>query len=197
MKKLILTSIILLFGVCYMNAQINSDEVQWGAKAGANFSSVTGDDVKKAKSIVDFNIGLLAEVPLSEQISLQPEVLYSRQGFKISENDFGKATYNLDYIQVPVLVKVYLAEGLNIHAGPQIGFNIHEDMDIETDWGDVNIDTEDSDVKDISFDVAAGLEYKFDGGFFVNARYNYGITKLADDFDAHNSVFQIGGGFMF
>src|SRR5699024_12253196 len=57
-----------------------------------------------------------------------------------------------------------------------------------------SIDTSDSDVKDLDFGVAAGLGYKFDNGFYLQARYNYGITKIIEDADVHNSVFQAGIG---
>lgn len=196
MKKIFLAVLFINLGIFSGFAQVGSGPVQWGVKGGVNFANITGDDLDDVQSKTDFHAGLLTEIPVNERFSVQPELLYSRQGFKVADNEYGKAKYNIQYIQVPVLLKAYLLRGLNIHAGPQIGFNVHEDFEYDTRWGSGSEDTSDSKIKDIDFDIAAGLGYKFDGGLFVYFRYNYGITKLLDDFDAHNAVFQIGAGIM-
>ena len=58
----------------------------------------------------------------------------------------------------------------------------------------------------VDFSVALGASYKFQGGFFVNGRYNIGLTDIYDDsftnnifsgVDAKHSVLQAGVGFMF
>lgn len=196
MKKLILSSILVMAGIFAMNAQADSDLVQWGVKAGANFANASGDDVDNPDSRTGFYAGILAEVPITERFSVQPELYYSQQGFKI-KNDVFEATEKLDYIHIPVLAKVYLIKGLNLQVGPQIGFNINDELHIDSDIGNVDITPDDSDVNDIDFDVVAGLEYKFDNGLFVNGRYMYGISKIVKNNDAHNSVFQVGLGYMF
>jgi len=197
MNKLILVSVFVIGSVFSMNAQADSGIAQVGLKGGANFATVMGDDFDSPDSRVGFYAGLMAEIPFSERFSVQPELLYSQQGFKINESEWGDAKYRINYIQIPILAKVYLVKGLNIQVGPQLGFNVHEDIHFDTDMGDGSIDTSDSDVKDLDFGVAAGLGYKFDNGFYLQARYNYGITKIIEDADVHNSVFQAGIGFMF
>ena len=75
------------------------------------------------------------------------------------------------------------------------GFLINEEIDYQPndDAGDFDLD----ETEDIDISLAAGVEYKFDGGFFIQGRYNYGFTELIKDYDVHNSVFQVGVGFMF
>lgn len=197
MKKFVFTSVLFLAGIITLQAQADSDMVQWGVKAGANFSSVTGDDINSSDGRTGFHAGLLAEVPFSKRFSIQPELNYSQQGFKIAESGLGKAKYNLDYIQVPVFAKFFLIKGLNLQAAPQIGFNINEEFDYDTDYGSGIIDTDDSEINEIDFSLLAGLEYKFDLGVFINTRYQYGLTKLQENFDAQNSVFQVGVGYLF
>ena len=94
-----------------------------------------------------------------------------------------------------MLAKIYLVEGLSVQAGPQIGFKINEEIDAQpnNDAGDFDVD----EAEDIDVSLAAGLEYKFDNGIFIQGRYNYGFTQLIKDTDVHNSVFQAGVGFMF
>lgn len=197
MRKLILSSALIIAGIFSANAQADSDLVQVGFKAGLNFSTVTGDGFDKPDLHTGFYAGFVAEVPITERFSVQPEVYYSAQGFTIGNNEFGKADYELDYIQIPVLAKIYLIKGLNVQAGPQLGFNINEKIDYDSDIGSGTIDTDDSGTQDIDVGITAGAEYKFDNGFFVQARYNYGFTELVKNQDVHNSVFQVGIGFLF
>lgn len=203
MKKLMLTVAITVGTILTSNAQSDSKVVQLGAKGGVNFASVTGDDFDSPDSRTSFNAGIVAEVPYSERFSLQAEVFYSGQGFEVEDINFAganintnKIEYQLDYIQVPLLAKVYLIEGLNVYAGPQIGFKVNEEIDYES--GDVNVDdTMLPEAQDFDFSGTVGAGYKFDNGFFVDARYNYGFSDLIKDTDSHNSVIQAGVGFMF
>ncbi|EGV43900.1 PorT family protein [Bizionia argentinensis JUB59] len=204
MKKVFLVAAITVFAISNSNAQSDSKAVQFGVKGGVNFSTITSDDFDDADSRTSFNVGVLAEIPLTERISIQPEALYSGQGFtsKVLNQD---VDYNLNYIQVPVLVKVYLIEGLSVEAGPQFGFKIHEEIKVDSDaiGGNTTIDPDDSAIKDFDTSVAFGAAYKFDNGFFINGRYNMGLTNIFKDdtvienIDAKNAVWQIGAGFMF
>jgi hypothetical protein len=201
MKKSILVLALIVFSTSITTAQ---EFVQFGAKGGVNFANITGDDFD-TESRTGFNVGLVAEIPVAERFSIQPEVFYSAQGFDLAEIDQDNVfdiddniEYQLDYINVPVLAKVYLTDGLSIQAGPSFNFKVNEEVDTmptedggDTDLGDY------SEVKDFEFGGAVGLEYKFNGGFFVQGRYSHGFTKLIDDVDAHNSVIQAGIGFMF
>nr|WP_321228105.1 porin family protein [uncultured Psychroserpens sp.] len=212
MKKIILITTATFFTLFTLNAQSDSKAVQVGAKGGVNFSNINGDDIGDNKSRTSFNVGLVAEIPLSERISFQPELLYSGQGFDLKEQDQDNVfdtddniEYQLDYIQVPLLIKAYLVKGLSVEAGPQFGFKINEEIDFQpnSDGGDLDINRDDSYVKNFDTSLALGSSYKFDGGFFVNARYTLGLTNIfkedtiLENVDAKNNVWQFGIGFMF
>ncbi|WP_179352393.1 porin family protein [Winogradskyella vidalii] len=212
MKNLIVFTTAFLFIFTTGYAQSDSSTIQLGAKGGVNFSKLSGDDFDDVDSRTSFNVGLVAEIPLSERISFQPEVFYSGQGFDILERDQDNVfdtdqniEYQLDYIQVPLLLKAYLVKGLSVEAGPQFGFKIHEEFDSEptSDGGDLEIDEDDSYVKDFDTSVALGTSYKFDNGFFLSARYTLGLTSIFEDdtffedVDGKNEVWQFGLGFMF
>lgn len=212
MKKLILITGLFIFSTTLLHAQADSKAIQLGVKGGVNSTKITGDDIDDVKSRTSFNVGLLAEIPITERFSLQPEVMYSGQGFDVKEIDQDNIfdtneniEYQLDYIQVPVLLKAYLVKGLSIEAGPQFGFKIHEELDFQpnNDGGDIEINEDDSYVKDFDTGLVLGAGYKFDNGFFVNGRYNMGLTNIFEDntifenVDAKNAVWQFGVGFMF
>lgn len=198
-----LTVVLTVGAIVSSNAQSDSKLVQIGAKGGVNFATVAGDGFDSPDSRTSFNAGLVAEVPYSERFSLQAEVFYSGQGFEVEDINLGdlnidtnKVEYQLDYIQVPLLAKFYLIEGLNIYAGPQIGFKVNEKIDYES--GDVAVDdTMFPEAQDFDFSGTVGAGYKFDNGFFIDARYNYGFSDLVKDRSSHNSVVQAGVGLMF
>ncbi|CDF79438.1 conserved hypothetical protein containing N-terminal outer membrane beta-barrel domain [Formosa agariphila KMM 3901] len=212
MKKLIVFTGVLLFTLTSVYAQSDSKAVQFGAKAGVNISKLSGDDFNDVDSRTSFNAGVLAEIPISERFSFQPEVFYSGQGFDVLEIDQDNIfdtdqnlEYQLDYIQVPLLLKAYLVKGLSVEVGPQFGFKVHEEFDSEpnSDAGDFEIDTDDSYVKDFDTSLAFGTSYKFDGGLFLSARYTLGLTNIFEDdtvfenVDGKNDVWQFGVGYMF
>ncbi|WP_417886189.1 porin family protein [Zunongwangia sp.] len=203
MKKSILLFVLVLGGALSMNAQ---EAWNFGVKGGVNIADFTGDDFSSDNSRTSFNVGLLAEIPLADKFSLQPEVMYSGQGYDIAEIDQDNfvdtdenVEFQLDYINVPVLAKIYLVDGLSVQAGPSFNFKVNEEIDYKPtdDGGDIDITDGVAEAKDFEFGGAAGLEYKFNNGLFIQGRYNYGFTDTFEDRDIHNSVWQFGVGFMF
>ena len=214
MKNVCIAVVIAASSLLSVSAQNTnpSQDVQFGVKGGVNFATITGDDFNDLDSRTSFNAGFVAEIPVTNRFSIQPEVFYSGQGFDIREIDQDNVfdndqniEYQLDYIQVPVLAKLYLVDGLSIEVGPQFGFKVNEEIDTKpnSDGGDTTISSENSAVKDFETSIAGGVSYKFASGFFISGRYTYGLTNLFDDdsllknVDAKNAVAQIGVGFMF
>lgn len=202
MKNLFLTAIVVLLSATTLYAQSDDTTTQFGVKGGVNLATITGDDVGDLDSRTSFHLGLFMEIPLSERFSFQPEVLYSSQGFSISD----QADYKLDYIQVPLMAKIYIVKGLYAEAGPQFGFKVKEEVDYETDssGGEIIFDPDDSVIKDFDTNLALGAGYKFDNGFSLSARYNLGLTSIVKDdaafigdADVKNAVWQFGVGFSF
>lgn len=195
MKKAIVMGIIALAGM-QLSAQENTkNEGNFGIKGGLNHSTVTkGDFDEGPDPRTSFHIGFFSEIPLiGNVLSLQPEFIYSRQGF---ENNFSflgnnyKTTYKIDYINVPILAKIHLGKALSIEAGPQFGLKINEN--VETN----NSETVTNDVKPFDTAIAAGLSLNFDT-MFISGRYTYSLNEVVENSNAKNSVFQIGIGFKF
>ena len=76
MKKLLLS--IALVSFCFSaNAQ-----VKFGARAGLNLASMTGDDAAgDLDGRTSLHLGVTAEIEISDSFSLQPELTYSGQGY--------------------------------------------------------------------------------------------------------------------
>ncbi len=195
---------IVLFSTSVLTAQKADNSLDrnpsFGVKGGVNFTHITGaDEFSDTKSRTSFHVGVVGELPLTDMFSLQAEALYSGQGYDatLDLGLLGNRDYEmqLDYIQVPVLAKVYLTRGLSIEAGPQFSFLINEEVDFrpEDDAGDIDMD----DAKSFDFGIAAGLTFQTEMGLFATGRYSYGLTDIYDNVDARNTVFQIGIGYKF
>ncbi|WGD34343.1 porin family protein [Olleya sp. YS] len=216
MKKLLMIAAVAVFGLTSANAQ----DVNFGAKAGVNFATITGDDTDGIESKIGIHIGLVAEIEISENFSFQPELLYSAQGaqddYSESENINGftysyteEAKAKLDYIILPLMAKYYVADGFSIEAGPQIGFLVKSEEEVsfsETINGQTESGTESADTDDftsgVDFGLNFGLGYKLDSGLNFSARYNLGLSNIndgegSDEFENQNAVFQVSVGFFF
>ena len=183
MKKFLLITLISVLGF----SQVNAQDIQFGAKAGLNFASVLGDNTEDFETVTAFNYGVMAEIPISNTFSFQPEVLYSGQGYST-----GDYTVALNYLNVPLMAKYYVHKGLSLEAGPQIGFLVNvndEGLGIEDDFNTVD------------FGVNLGLGYKLNNGLNFSARYNIGLTDIYDISGINgknkNGVFQVSVGYFF
>lgn len=210
MKKIVLSvAAIMAFG--FASAQ----EVKFGVKGGANFSTLTGD-IENVKSIVGFQVGGFAEIKISEKFAIQPELLYSAQGTQSDESDEDgsfERKLSLGYLNIPVMAKFYVAEKFSLEAGPQIGFLLSAKEKAEGSIGGENISVE-ADVKDghksIDFGVNFGAGYDFTENLSVGIRYNLGLSNIYEtgddsgeeieiesDAKVKNSVFSLSVGYKF
>ncbi|MPT32717.1 MAG: PorT family protein [Chryseobacterium sp.] len=171
---------------------------KFGLKGGINVASISDDGYDDAKSKVGFAGGVFANIPVSEMFSIQPEVMYSQMGSKVSNtysatilgNTYearSTAKLNLDYITVPIMFQFRATPAFYIEAGPEFGFlTSAKAKDINTTY--VNGSPEDSstntseDLKDsfsgFNMGAALGLGYDITPNFGINARYVAGFTDI-------------------
>jgi hypothetical protein len=212
MKKVLFIAAVAVFGLTSVQAQ----DISFGAKAGVNLANL-GGDVEDADMKIGFHVGGVVEIPLSDQFSFAPELLFSTQGTKseYSETDtfFGETvTYeyeeklNLSYLNIPLMARYYVAEGFSLEAGPQVGFlmsaKAEGDESVTID-GTTESESYSVDVKDelesLDFGLNFGAGFKMENGLFFQGRYNLGLANLTgnSDFKMTNQVIQFSAGFMF
>jgi hypothetical protein len=196
MKKIIL-SLGLLAGI---SSAAHAQGIKLGVKAGASLTSFTGSDSDGTKNKFGFNGGVLANFGINDMFSIQPEVLYSMKGSKF--DGFSDARFNLNYIDVPVLVKVATgATGLFFELGPQVGFL----ASAKAKDNNTSADIKDG-FKSVDFGYAAGLGFQVASGPMIGLRYNGAFTNAIKESsiggitvasNAKNSAFQLYIGYMF
>jgi len=180
MKKIIyLLSILVLLGGKVSHAQVRFD---LGLKGGLNFASL--NSVSTAASTTynnrtGYHFGAYALIKLTK-VGIQPELLFSRQGQNFTVNTQNYES-SFDYITIPVIVKLYLAAGLNLQAGPQFGFLSNAKGDL-INVASKNISATGQDLSafvkssDVSLAVGAGWDLPF--GLNITARYNIGLSDV-------------------
>lgn len=187
MKKL---ALVLLAGFTFASAHA---QFAFGIKGGANISNVNGSDVSGTNSVVGFNAGAYLKVPLGHGLALQPEAVYSSQGFKESGGGI-TATYTEGYINVPVLLKYTHFTGVFIETGPQIGFLASAKASADGVSADYKKYYNSS---DFSWVVGVGVKIPATP-ISLDARYNFGLSNIenngqtGDNGNMHNGSFQIG-----
>ncbi|NNK55661.1 MAG: PorT family protein [Flavobacteriaceae bacterium] len=191
MKKILMLAAIAVLSFTTAQAQ----GVSFGAKAGVNFASLTGDDADmlELEGRTGFHIGAVANISISELFAVQPEIVYSTQGFTLEEMGV-EGTGKLDYINIPVMADFTVAEGFSLQGGPQIGINVTDEFEAEGE-------TETLDAESTDFGAAIGAQYRSALGLFVQARYTIGLSNVAgddeDDVDLKNGVISISAGWFF
>lgn len=181
MKNLIVAVITLFIGTTAF-----SQEIDLGIKAGVNFANISDVDIDLSGR-TGFQAGIFAGIKFTDKVGIQADLLYSQQG---AEFDGGK--FDLSYVNVPVVLKYYVVQGLNLQAGPQFGFIVDDKISLDV-FGDI-ADAEKADVSGI---VGAGYDFPF--GVRLDARYNFGFTDVSNDVDGNNknNVFSLALGYSF
>ena len=193
MKKRFCIILLLFVSTQFFGQKSKKDEgIVFGLKGGLNVSNFSGE-ITDNSSRTSIHLGLFSEIIMSDNVSLQPELLYSGQGFSGSSTPgFSRSKY--DYITIPVLAKIYLAEKISIEAGPQIGFLVSAKE--KTDADKVTIPNQ----KTVDVGLTLGLAYDFKNGVFFQTRYNLGLSNVNAGPNENavkytNSVVQLSVGF--
>lgn len=192
MRKIILLTGILFYANLNAQSSKKDEGIVFGLKGGLNISNFIGD-IQNNDIRTSAHFGLISEIMINDKFSLQPELLYSAQGYSgRPAPGFSRSKY--DYITIPVLAKIYLAEKISIEAGPQVGFLVSAKE--KTDADKVTIPNQ----KTVDFGLNIGLAYDFKNGVFFQTRYNLGLSNVNAGPNENavkytNSVVQLSVGF--
>jgi hypothetical protein len=191
MKNTLLLIVISLSLSVSAQKSKKEEGITFGVKGGLNVSNFAGD-IKDNTFRTSVHLGIFSEIMISDKFSLQPELLYSGQGYSGSATPgFSRSKY--DYINLPVLAKIYIAEKISIEAGPQIGFLVSAKEKTSDDK--LSIPNQ----KTVDFGLNLGLAYDLKNGVFFQTRYNLGLSNVNSDSNANaikytNSVIQLSVG---
>jgi hypothetical protein len=167
MKKIIVL-LTLMTSLYFAKAQ---SRVQFGLKAGANFSGWTGEQAAGSSLKPGFHAGGFASIPLNASLAFKPELFFSGEGIKTAS-----ASYAVDYIKVPILLQYRHSSGFQIETGPQLGLLLSAKL---------KSNGEEEDIKHqflpLDASWATGFGYSLKSGLGFNLRYSFGLSKFASN----------------
>jgi hypothetical protein len=157
--------------------QASAQKFNLGVEGGANFANFIGSSVS-ANSLTGSRLGLVGggflELNFGNSFAIRPELLYSQKGGKDTSNN----TYQLDYVEVPVLVKLSLGTpGINpgILLGPSFSWNTV--AQVASSNGGASQAIQNVDTSDIGFIIGAELDID---KFFATGRYELGFNNIVN-----------------
>jgi len=187
-----------LFSLAF-HPQVSAQIRKSGIKGGLNASNLYIDNVNDQNARLGFNVGLYGQILSTDKFAIQPELLYSTKG---SSAQYGGAinqqiTYNLNYLDLPVLAVFKLGKATELHFGGYASYLLNANISYKGDFANGTDPIDKDNLKSFDYGLAGGLGVNF-GDVQVGARYNYGVVKIANSNaarsligDAKNSCAQV------
>lgn len=190
MKKLLLISCLILINS--VNSQ-NPLKEKFIIKAGGNYGFYTGD-IAQWKGTVSYMVGLACEIPITEKLSIQPEINFTRLLANSERTEIWP--YNGYYyvtieeklrtsvISLPLMVKYKIGEKFNLQLGPQLNYIAA----VERERPEKYItDKPNAYTKEFDFGPAFGVGFDLNSKFSIEAKYYYGLMDLDKNPGTFNS----------
>lgn len=197
MKKLILSAFVLVVFTTLTQAQ----GIRLGLKAGANLNKISGQSFNDGFDL-SYHAGAFLELDLNKTWGIQPELLWSQTSGKPSSFKSIYATntsvstvldasknINLDYLSIPVLLRINVTGMFSLLAGPQYSILIKKDNTL--------LQNGQSAFKNGDFAMVAGAQINLKT-LRIYGRYNIGLQNINDIDNKDkwtNQQMQIGLGF--
>lgn len=183
MRAVVRASLVSILALAVSGTAFAQSAIGGGVKAGVTVSTVSGDlgtDVTKAVRTAGA-FGGFVSIRISDQVSFDPEVLYSMEGVKgkyTVDSTILESTAKVDIVQIPFLLRIGSNAGTGtsgyVIAGPAIGILARARQTDPTGGPDMDLKDQ---LKSTEFSVVVG------GGvtvshFLVEARYSAGLTDV-------------------
>ena len=138
------------------------------------------------KKRVGFTAGLEGEIYATNWLGIALGLNYAQQGWK-----FGDVKCKYDYLNVPLVADFYVARGLALKTGVQLGFLMN------AKWDDLNVK---DDSNKTNFSIPIGISYEF-SNVVLDLRYNVALSKVnknaTDNYKYRSDLVQFTIGYKF
>lgn len=173
MKNLFLSfcAALLMAGVA------NAQGFKLGVKGGATLNKVKGQSFNDGYNL-GYQLGGFAEIDFNDKIGIQPEVLFTQSKTKyqqstgaIFDNLKSGDNIRLDYLDIPILLRINAGKILTFLVGPQFSVLVN---DHETTFENGK-----NAFKNGDFSMAGGLQLNLKP-LRIYGRYNIGLADIND-----------------
>lgn len=217
--------ILLICSLAFSTILFAQTKPSFGVRAGVSSATMRGEAANSLNDLLDFAQGHITtnghtgffgggyvNIPLSEQLSVEPALYYSQKGYELRGNlnvkglEFlganAKAKLTSNYIDLPVLLKGNFS-GFQVFGGPQISYLANADLKTTAGVLGFNLlnKTMDATEQFNRWDMAVvgGVGYQFKNGMNLSASYDHGLMKADknQNMEAYNRAFKVGVGISF
>jgi len=176
--KALLILLFLFFGIT--QAQVT---LKPGIRAGVNFSKFTNFN---ADFTTGFYVGGELAIKFAKLYTLQPELVYSRQGGHTTytstyilynstlsnipiSTTVSEVNYHIDYLSLGAINKFYFNDGFHLLVGPSVDIKVDDNLRDNYSSSDL-----------IGFDLSlvGGVGYSLSNGLSFEARFKQGIVDI-------------------
>ena len=183
MKKIML-AVAFSFVVAVAASQENTtiSNHSFGVKAGLNLANLhykSGDNTENGDLKAGLHAGVFARVALTQSLTFQPELLFSMEGTKDTEDD-ETIKWNNNYIQLPLMLQFGTPSGFYAEIGPSFGYLLSAKLKSEYLGEEEELDIKDESEK-INIAGNIGVGYALPNGFGAGVRYMHGFSNLYKD----------------
>jgi hypothetical protein len=173
-------------------SDIGDRAFRFGVKAGLNLSQlyVSGVDVEDRRNKVGIHGGLWAKIPTGDLFAIQPELLYTNNGSRISYQATtvsglggSEVRFNMNYIQLPILASLTLGP-ISIQAGPYVSYLLNanvKNVELDNAVDPTTIaELNENSFHRVDYGLAGGIAFDIKG-FQLGARYNHGLRETSQN----------------
>ncbi|WP_203293567.1 porin family protein [Luteirhabdus pelagi] len=183
-------------------------QTEFGIKAGPNLAKYSGTLIgADYKYKVGFFVGGYVNFGITEELKIQPEILFALHGSRFVTGDIEvregpdelpvigpfKTKTTETTVQIPIMAQYFVADRFYFEGGPQFGIilNRNEEL-IESPFNDPSFNqTMDFDPDTFDLGLAVGAGYELNETIALNVRYFFGLIER-DLFEVKSSVLNLG-----
>jgi hypothetical protein len=176
---------------------LSAQSLHIGGKAAASLGKIDGVSFEDGYQL-GYQLGAFAEIDINKTVGIQPEVLFNQTNSQYSDefkdiyenilNPAGEDGVKLNYLSIPVLLRINASEKFTILAGPQFSILLDDTQNL--------VDNGQQAFKSGDVNGVAGFQLNW-GSFRVFGRYVFGLSDInnIDDQDTwKNNQIQTGVG---
>lgn len=205
----------LLAALSFAGIASAQSQPSFGIAGGMIYSNLSGDAMKSVQSMLDYTNGMVSKephigyyfgisgtLPISENVSVQPGINYSQKGAKLVGNfnlkgldilsPNASAALQMNYFEVPLLLKASMGKGLKVFAGPQVSYLSNAMLQVKAGALGINLLDKSIDATPQfnrwNVGASAGLEYKLINNISISAAYDYGFSKLDKNKSVNSNI---------
>lgn len=182
----------------------------WKGDAYQTFGSLLDktDGYLSERSRTGFYVGGAVDVPITDGFSIEPGLIYTQRGYGLRGNLTinalkidalnARATSQMHYVDVPVLLKVKPAGGFTIFAGPQVSYLVKNNLRADVNVLGFSLLNTNLDITNqfnrLDVGVTGGIGYESESGIGVSAAFERGFNRLDknQNFRVFNQGIKVG-----